>query len=148
MMRISGFLFSMVLLAAMYSACTGKAEERETETPIVEPDPAELALLMKDMHRDAKSWRDALLSDSLSLDSIDIYLKMVHSTPTDSTVGGPVFEGFAAHYQSAFDRLVAAVEAGEARPAFNDLVKSCVTCHQTYCPGPVKTIEKLYVPVP
>lgn len=116
----------------------------ETSSAIVESVPSELAMLMKAIHEDAKSWRNAIAHDSLSVDSLDIYLQLVSAIPTDADVKGPAFEGFASLYQSAFDRLVVAAGTDTARNAYDALVATCVSCHRSYCPGPVATIEKLY----
>jgi len=105
---------------------------------------SELALLMRDIHKDAKNWRASIDAGKLVQDSVDIYSTMVNSTPTDSLVKGPVFEGFSQHYQSALDSFLLAGNIELAKVKYNNLVSSCISCHQEYCPGPIKTIEKLY----
>ncbi len=136
----------LALSAFVIASCQPKEEScsPKASSTLVESDPSELALLMKAIHKDAKSWRNAIAHDSLSVDSLDIYLQLVSSTPTDAKVKGPAFEGFASLYQNAFDRLVEAADTDSVRSAYDALVATCVSCHTSYCPGPVATIEKLY----
>lgn len=107
---------------------------------------SELALLMRDIHEDAKGWRAAIDDGELIQDSMAIYDVMVNSTPTDSLVSGPVFEGFSRHYQTALDSFLLAGNIELAKVKYNNLVTACISCHQEFCPGPIKTIEKLYFP--
>lgn len=107
---------------------------------------SELALLMREIHEDAKSWREALNKGTFEQDSISVYKLLVESTPTDEAVEGPIFDGFALNYQLALDSLMQAKNIDLAKVKYNNLVTACITCHQTYCPGPVKTIKKLYFP--
>lgn len=108
-------------------------------------DASELAMLMRTIHEDAKSWRATIQDGDLVVEDVDIYQKMVESTPTKPEVKGPAFEGFAKHYQMQIDSLTAAKDISLAAGAYNNLVSSCITCHESFCPGPVKTIQKLYI---
>lgn len=107
---------------------------------------SELALLMRDIHEDAKLWREAIDKGTFEQDSMAIYKLLVESTPTDEDVQGPVFESFAQNYQLALDSLMEAKNIDLVKVKYNNLVTACITCHKTYCPGPVKTIRKLYFP--
>lgn len=126
------------------SCSTSENQPGESTSAFVENEPGELALMMKAMHRDAKRWRADVANNALYLDSLNAYLELISATPTDPDVKGPAFRGFAHGYQSAFDRLVIAAQTDSARRQFDELVTACVACHQSYCPGPVATIEKLY----
>lgn len=107
---------------------------------------SELALLMRDIHEDAKDWRASIDAGELIRDSMAIYDIMVNSTPTDSLVTGPVFEGFSQNYQTSLDSFLLVGNIELAKVKYNNLVTACISCHQEYCPGPIKTIRKLYFP--
>jgi cytochrome c556 len=107
---------------------------------------SELAILMRQIHKDAKLWRAKIVNGELVTDSVAIYSALVESKPTKPEVKGPAFEGMAANYQSQLDAFLAAEDIDLAKSAYNNLVGACISCHQSYCPGPVKTIKKLYVP--
>ena len=139
---ISIIIFGLVWACA--STDTPKAPD-DTNTQVTTNDASELAMLMRTIHEDAKSWRETIESGDLVSQEIDIYQKMVESTPTKPEVKGPAFEGFAKHYQMQIDSLTAAKDITLAADAYNNLVSSCITCHDSFCPGPVKTIKKLYI---
>lgn len=107
---------------------------------------SELAKLMRNIHKDAKQWRSKIVNGEMVTDSVSVYDALVQSTPTKSEVKGPVFERMAANYQTQLDAFLAAKDIDLAKSAYNNLVGACISCHQSYCPGPVKTIKKLYVP--
>jgi len=138
----------LALILAFVWACKEGEKEEETakksEVKMVEF--SELAMLMKGIHEDAKGWRSKLVSGELVTDSVAIYEALVTSTPTKAEVKGPVYEGFAANYQQKLDAFMAARDLSLAKGTYNNLVEACVACHQSYCPGPIPTIEKLYVP--
>ncbi|NEN24465.1 hypothetical protein G3O08_13220 [Cryomorpha ignava] len=139
----------LVLIGFLVWACANTdaantTENKKTELKMAEW--SELALLMRDIHKDAKSWRKAIDNGTFEQDSIAIYKLLVESKPTDEDVEGPVFEGFAQNYQMALDSLMLSKNIDLAKAKYNNLVTACITCHQTYCPGPVKTIRKLYFP--
>lgn len=135
------------ILAAVVWACanTDSANrDAEIATKLNDEKWSELAMLMRQMHTDAKTWRDSLLNGKMIDETAGIYEALISSTPTDSSVSGPVFNGFALNYQLQLDSLLHAQDANLSKVAYNNLVTACITCHQEYCPGPVKTIRKLY----
>ena len=64
------------------------------------------------------------------------------AVPTDSSVHGDVFNAFA-------DRLTLEFNSIETDSnfifTFNNMVNSCVDCHNEFCPGPIKKINKLKI---
>ncbi len=107
--------------------------------------PSELALVMRAVHEEAKGWRADLESGAMPLDTVEIYEALVKSTPTKPDVGGPVFDSFAQMYQHAVDSFLLAPNIDVGKAKFNNLVDACLSCHQSYCPGPMPTIRKLKV---
>ncbi|MCA1762538.1 MAG: hypothetical protein LC664_06060 [Flavobacteriales bacterium] len=142
----TAFLSFLILALVWACASSGKTDaDEKPKADMNQSDASELALLMRTIHQDAKSWRAAIENGDLVSREIDIYQKMVESTPTKPDVKGPAFEGFAKHYQMQIDSLTAAKDISLAADAYNNLVSSCITCHESFCPGPVKTIKKLYI---
>lgn len=138
----------LVLVLSLVWACSQSEEEKITwkKSEVKMAEFSELAILMKAIHEDAKEWRSKLVEGELVTDSVAIFEALITSTPTKAEVKGPVFEGFAANYQEKLDAFLAAKDVNLASGAYNNLVEACVACHQSYCPGPIPTIEKLYVP--
>ena len=137
-------ILSVILLGVFACAETQKDKAvKQKEMKMAEF--SELALLMKEIHKDAKVWRAELEAGNQPSDSIKIYEKLVSSTPTKAEVKGPVFESFASLYQARLDSMFHAGELDVAKDAYNNLISSCVDCHGEYCPGPIPTIKKLYI---
>ncbi len=126
-------------------ACGSQEEEKVVEPTMKAQEWSELAILMRQIHEDAKDWRSVLESDSLVLDSVKVYEALISSTPTNPDVAGPVFDGFAKNYQNSVDAFLQAKDITLAKVAYNNLVTSCLSCHGEFCPGPMKTIKKLKV---
>jgi cytochrome c553 len=137
----------LLIIAILVFACTAEQDTNEAMATngMKMTKPSELALLMKEIHANAKNWRADLLDGKLPADSTDVYNRLVSSTPTNPNVTGPVFEGFSMNYQGALDGFLEANNIDLAREAYNNLVTACIQCHQSYCTGPIPTIKKLYV---
>lgn len=133
-------------------ACTNEYDKTEAldtqlaSTEVKMAEWSELAILMRQIHKDAKQWKKMLEAGELVTDSANIYKQLVESTPTDKTVKGPAFEAFAMNYQQALNEFIETNDMVMAKEKYNNLVSTCISCHQSYCPGPVKTIKKLYLP--
>ncbi|MCH2213743.1 MAG: hypothetical protein MK086_01095 [Flavobacteriales bacterium] len=142
-------VLGLVVLISLVFACS-QSESKKPDNGRAAPqrkmaEVSELAALMKQIHIDAKDWRQQLLGGEVVSDSLSIYNLLVNSTPTDSTVTGPVYRGMAANYQSKLNDFLTAKEIDLAKSSYNNLVTACVSCHHEYCPGPVPTIKKLYL---
>jgi cytochrome c556 len=145
-MKHLSIIFVILLLAWSCSEVTAEKSDGEIEeTEMKMAEFSELAKLMREIHKDAKQWRSQVVAGQMVSDSVAIYRALVESTPTKEEVQGPVFEGMAANYQSKLDAFLAAENIDLAKSSYNNLVTACISCHQEYCPGPIKTIKKLYV---
>lgn len=134
-----------VLVLSFVWACGNIQEPEIVKSAETEQEWSELALLMRQIHEDAKDWKVTLESDSLVLDSVKVYEALTSSTPTNPDVSGPLFNGFAQNYQNSVDEFLEVKDITLAKVAYNNLVSSCISCHTEYCPGPIKTIKKLRV---
>lgn len=148
MKRFSTLTLLFLLIWSCKESAIEATEEPTAQAEVKMAEWSELAKLMRTIHKDAKEWRKQLVAGQMVNDSIAIYEALISSEPTKEEVTGPVYEGMAANYQAQLDAFLAAQNVDLAKSAYNNLVGACVTCHQTYCPGPVKTIEKLYVALP
>ncbi|MFT4771391.1 MAG: cytochrome c556 [Cryomorphaceae bacterium] len=146
MKRLSTLVIIVIVIWSCQEAGSQSSQDPEVMSEIKMAEFSELAKLMRNIHKDAKQWRSKIVNGEMVTDSVSVYDALVQSTPTKSEVKGPVFEGMAANYQTQLDAFLAAKDIDLAKSAYNNLVGACISCHQSYCPGPVKTIKKLYVP--
>ncbi len=137
-----------ILLFAIVLSCSQMSDEEnmaDQSTPMKMAEVSELAQLMKDMHSQAKTWREAVISGQTVVDSIDFYAVLVSSTPTKKDIQTPAFQGLAKHYQNSFDTFLSEKEHSLNISAYNNMISACITCHEGYCTGPIPTIKKLYI---
>jgi len=140
-------------LASFFFACnsepTNVTEEASCEKEIVPDnspnDDSELALLMRKLYLDADSIKQLIVTNKGTIsDEFITELEIVHSAiPTDLSVKTPEFDAF---NKSLISQAKALKESAENQTeGFNQLVNSCVACHQSFCPGPIKRIKKLII---
>jgi len=134
-----------VILFGVFACAESQKDKGVKQKEMKMAEFGELALLMKEIHEDAKVWRAELEAGNQPSDSLKIYEYLESSTPTKAEVNGPDFEGFASMYQARLDSMFYAGELDMAKDAYNNLISSCVDCHGEYCPGPIPTIKKLYI---
>lgn len=131
----------MVLMVTLFAQACDEPEAVQ-ENEFVMAKDSELALLMRDLTTETEAIRAAL--ERGEEHPLWNRVEELHTaTPTDSTRSGPVFEGFS----NAFIRSVHDMEAADSLKVkhFNAVINSCMDCHRTYCPGPMKRIEKFYL---
>jgi hypothetical protein len=118
-------------------------DSAEACTPIKDPNnPKPMALMMRQMATNADSIRAGILMgiipDSLKYPFLRFYLV----EPTDPGVLEPQFFENARLYQQAYRSLMNTDKA-EMINAYNATIAACINCHQRYCSGPLKRINKL-----
>lgn len=105
---------------------------------------SELAGLMRDMNEQFKEIRGFVERGEAIPDSLKIDFSTMHSAEaTNPNEIGQTFNGMA---DAFLYELQQAYESGNPE-AFNAAVKACVNCHEQHCPGPIKRIQKLTIPI-
>lgn len=132
------FLFLMIAAASSGCGPTGKGECKK---PLNPNGDSELALLMRQMATATEAWKTEVKSGKLST-TLDIST-LKTATPTDGTVSGNSFNGFADAYTASVNNFLKPDSVSVYR--FNLMVDQCMNCHSNFCPGPMKRIEKMYV---
>ncbi len=105
---------------------------------------SELALLMRSMNTSTASFRELIKQGKLPEKFPEEFLKIHTAKPTDPATSTPIFEGFATSYLNGLNKLYASPK-DQLTSNFNIFVQGCVDCHQQFCPGPIKTINKLKI---
>lgn len=106
-----------------------------------ETQDSELALLMRFVHDQAKLLKGDLVKGQDLPDYNNDIEFITTANPTRPSVQGPEFESFARYYIEKNKNVFE--EPG--KQSYNDMVESCVACHNEFCPGPVRTIKKLII---
>ena len=127
-----------VLVIQTLFACSSQKKS----APLNPNGDSELALLMRDMWTDGMDIKEAIEKGKVPKSHIDVS-KLLTAEPTDSAqVATPAYQAYAKVYEQAYTELMAA-EGDEIKPAYNNLVETCISCHQSTCPGPIVRIKKM-----
>lgn len=123
-------------------------ETNETKSTVVDDHPnedSELALLMRKMYHDADSIKQLIVNEegNISQEYIDALERIHTATPTDADVKTPEFSAYTDLMINEANTLFS--NETNKKQGFNRLVNRCVECHQSFCPGPIKKINKLKI---
>jgi len=118
---------------------TKPAEEKQENVAQVR-EVSELAGLMLQMHDQFKVARGYVERGEEIPDSLKwSFEAMKTAQPTKDMSLDAGFEGMATAFLVQLDTTL----ANPSVATYNDALNSCISCHQNYCPGPIRRIEKL-----
>jgi cytochrome c556 len=140
---------TVLLLAFLVISCAQKENHKEEEEKAVkEPQlysPSELALLMRDMERDLKAIGSSLDSGVWPVDSFSSFANLHTAKPTNPDEIDERYHAMANVFISKSEELLAQDNPKAYRAVYNELVNSCISCHQVFCTGPIARITKLQI---
>jgi hypothetical protein len=157
MKKISIVLLSTFVIYALSCSDTGnpaKNSQHVVEEDCVKPiqDPNEvkpMARMMRQMANMCDSMK-LKLNNGLTVDSVQFPLMPFWmAEPTDSTVLEDLFFNHAKEFSMAWRTLMS--DTQNQKVNYTALINKCVSCHMSYCSGPLKRINKLpldYTPEP
>lgn len=105
---------------------------------------SELALLMRQMTVFTDSLKDKIAANTPVGNYPSRFENILHAQPTDSSLNRTVLNGFANNYLEQLRNLYQGKSTGAA--GLNSIVNSCITCHESFCQGPIKRIKKMLLP--
>ena len=152
MNKIIAFITVTALFIILSSSCRNNSEEHQADDnkkDCVNPDAvnpngsSELAILMREMTVFSQLLNESILRDSFI--PLPDNFKTIHTAiPTDSTVKGTIFNGHAELYLNSLDVLYKG-EKSDRINNFNNMITTCISCHENFCRGPIKRITKLKI---
>jgi cytochrome c556 len=104
-----------------------------------------LTKLMRTMSADMKKARVEIIAGKKISNFGKNYTKINSAKPSSESKKGDQFKEFASTFLVQMDRFKNA-SSESAKMEFNALAKTCVHCHETYCPGPITMLRKLQIP--
>jgi hypothetical protein len=105
---------------------------------------SELSLLMREMMRSADSMKTVIKAGNSPDKFPDAFLKIHTAKPTDNDTKHASYDAFATNYIDNLQLLCRSPKTAAVKN-YNAVVNSCINCHNEHCPGPIKTIEKLFL---
>jgi len=102
-------------------------------------------LLMRKMYAETDSIKQLIITNEgiISKEYIASLEKIHTAIPTDANVKTPKFKAYTELMVNEANALFSNEQ--NKKEGFNNLVDKCVQCHQSFCPGPIKKINKLRI---
>lgn len=138
-------LFSFFIWACQ-SSSKEKPISKEPKEPSVMYEASELASLMRAMHEQSNSWKNALLADAenFELDMPEFYRRMHTAEATNPKEINDNFYAKADAFLEATNTFIHAENVNKLE-TYNLMIASCVDCHKDFCRGPIQKINKLVI---
>ena len=122
--------------------------EKKNETVIITKGKiqkqSEMAALMLLMYERNAENKKLILEGKTPKDFPKEFLKIHSATLTNPSDRKPEFETYSNFYLENL-RKVFEPSQGSLKTKHNNVINSCITCHQTTCVGPIPKIKKLLI---
>lgn len=138
-------LAASVSLAVLAFGCNQAQEPVAAEEKPRMYEMSELASLMEQMYKDNQSIRERIMNGEIPASFPEDFKRIHTAAATDPKEINETYHAMADAYLQAVDAVTTS-DSTTVKRAFNNLVQSCVSCHQIYCQGPIKRIQKLHIP--
>ncbi|MFN3801527.1 hypothetical protein [Belliella pelovolcani] len=130
------FLFALGLLISC------QKEENKKETIQYPNQDAPLALLMREMFLDMEEMKEGIVEGKKIKSYLEKHKELLTAKPTDAKVKTEHFNTVGMAYLANLRTLEEGSEDA-LLDNYKSLVSTCLACHTSYCPGPVKRINLL-----
>jgi cytochrome c556 len=114
-------------------------------TSAIKQSESPLSKLMKTMAADMKKARLDIVKNKKPKGFGKQYDRIKTAAPSSEAKKGEHFQEYAIGFLTQLERMKAS-SPETAKTEYNALAKTCVRCHETYCPGPISMLRKLHVP--
>lgn len=143
-------LGAALLLMLLFSCSTEKKEASITEkVKVTNPNgDSELALAMRKIFDQTEEIKKSLNEGALIIpdEYIENLRKFHTAKPTDPEVKVEQFFGFVKAIDIAAQELEKTNDFDTQKEQYSRVINACVQCHQEFCPGPIRRINKLKLP--
>lgn len=140
MPRLSGLFLSLFFITLF--SCQRKDEIKSSTAVLYPNQDAPLALLMREMFLDMEEIRISVENNDELKSYLEKHKDILDAIPTNPKVKTAQFQLMGNAYLESLKIL----ENGSRELMMDNykiLVSTCLGCHQQYCPGPIKKINKL-----
>lgn len=161
MKRTLNILLGIALFQLIFLSCNDEPKVEETQNQSTEQvkeeikdvtkvidnrfpnERSELAILMRSMYEDLVAEKELLSKgENSEVKWMEKYGNLVEATPTDKKHTGPDFEAFGKSFLVTLKAYEKAEKENNIQ-LYNNVITSCMSCHQKHCPGPMAAIRKL-----
>jgi hypothetical protein len=140
---------SLAAFALMYGCQQNNTKETNTDaanadTEAVMYQPYELASLMRSMYDDNMELKEQIEQGIIPASFPEDFYKIHTAEATKPENINDTYKALADKYLADMENVVASDEASVKRN-FNEMVNTCISCHQIFCQGPIAKIKKLTI---
>ena len=136
-------LICLVLLLAF--GCNEKVEKPiEEKKELIMVEPSEMANLMNEMYAYNESIKQQVKEGKLNNAFPERFLNIHSAVLTDPSVRDSLFGVNSKLFIQAQKSLFESNSENLVKD-YNNVVNSCISCHEVTCTGPITRIEKLYI---
>ena len=144
------YLFPIVVAIGFstFVGCNNGEEKKSGEKSTTEKEmyqPSELASLMRAMYEDNLKIKQDIEKGIVPESFPEDFYKIHTAEATDPSEINATFKSFADLYLTNMHEITDS-DSTTVKKAFNNMVSTCISCHQIYCQGPIPKIKKLYIP--
>lgn len=138
-------VFCLLMLYIIGISCSNENKvnsNRHVSTYINPNGDSELTIFMRSMYDDLHKIKLQIAEGDAELLNLD-HEKILTTLSTEpEKISSKEYQAFAQSYLNAQTKMNAADESIR-KDVYISLVKNCVSCHQSLCPGPIVKINKL-----
>lgn len=149
-MKKAILLLTIVVLVFACSS-SGEKDKKDSATSCkrsLNPNgDSQLALLMREMATWTDSCKSAVMMKKENPAEPTELINIHTLQKTDSTIDIKLFNACADVYlQKVRSFKALGIDLDSRADAYNEMVHACVSCHENFCGGPIKRIQKLMLP--
>jgi hypothetical protein len=142
------YLLSVLVISLFLFSCetTPTVDEPDAEIKQASLNPngdSELALLMRQMADELNALKENI-DITLDLSKISDYKTIHTATPTKESMTEKGYQSYAQAFLLSIEALEQSTPANRVE-TYNEVINTCINCHEVTCHGPIRRIEKMYV---
>ncbi|MAD96522.1 MAG: hypothetical protein CMB99_04260 [Flavobacteriaceae bacterium] len=135
----------LIGFVALLTSCNQKKEVKvETDQNMMVKQSEMAALMLKMFDENAKN-KQLVLKGDFPKDYPQEFIKLHTAVLTDENDRDVAFKGYSDFYLMQQKILYNLTDKDSLIPQHNQVINSCISCHQVKCPGPIPRIQKLLI---
>jgi hypothetical protein len=140
---IAGLIAIFVGIVACNQQEVEQVEDVKADKPKLY-EPSELASLMRSMYEDNMELKKAIEEGHIPESFPEDFYRIHSAIATNPGDINDTYKALADKYLLDMERVVSS-DAASVRRNFNEMVNTCISCHQVFCQGPIPKIKKLAI---
>ncbi|MDQ3110279.1 MAG: hypothetical protein M3R17_10320 [Bacteroidota bacterium] len=148
-----GIAICFVLIVVFIISCNVDGEKVSKDsvaackTNSINPNgDSELAILMREFAAYSDSVKQDLLNNRTPRPQPENLSHILSAKKTDQNIDKEVYDPLARAYIANVEYFYTSKPEDRVEN-YNSMISTCISCHQSFCGGPIKRIQKLYIPV-